>query len=118
MNIFINYELGADLFCVKNGKNKKAEVSALAKELDISQVTLRKDLDELEQAFIVKREHGYAQLTSIDSIAGRLAYHFEEKTAIAPARVSTIEITMAKRGLSIKILENMSYFASCVSVTN
>ena len=26
MNILINYELGADLFCVKNGKNKKAEV--------------------------------------------------------------------------------------------
>ncbi|EOS61006.1 hypothetical protein C815_00732 [Firmicutes bacterium M10-2] len=71
-------------------KNKKAEVSALAKELDISQVTLRKDLDELEQAFIVKREHGYAQLTSIDSIAGRLAYHFEEKTAIAQKALEKI----------------------------
>lgn len=63
----------------------------LAKELNISQVTLRKDLDELEKAFIVRREHGYAELTSLDSIAGRLAYHFEEKTAIAAKALEQIQ---------------------------
>ena len=72
-------------------KNQKAEVSMLAKELNISQVTLRKDLDELEKAFIVRREHGYAELTSLDSIAGRLAYHFEEKTAIAAKALEQIQ---------------------------
>ena len=35
-----------------------------------------------------------------------------EKTAMAPAKVKTMEITIAKRGLSINILENIAYFAS------
>lgn len=66
-------------------------MSALAEKLNISQVTLRKDLDELEKAAMVKREHGHAELASPDSIAGRLAYHFDEKMAIAKCALELIE---------------------------
>ena len=38
-------------------KDNKIEVSLLAEELCVSQVTMRKDLDELESKGIIKREH-------------------------------------------------------------
>lgn len=62
---------------------KKIEVSYLAKQLDVSQVTIRKDLDALENKGIIKREHGFAVLCSTDDINGRIAYHYEEKKKIA-----------------------------------
>ena len=62
---------------------KKVEVSQLAEYLDVSQVTVRKDLDALEAKGIIKREHGYAVLCSADDINGRIAYHYEEKKKIA-----------------------------------
>ena len=56
------------------------EVTALAEKLQVSQVTIRKDLDALENKGIIKREHGIALLCSTDDINGRIAYHYEEKT--------------------------------------
>lgn len=64
-------------------QKKKIEVSALAECLGVSQVTIRKDLDALEQQGLVTREHGFALLSSADDIYGRLAYHYEEKQKIA-----------------------------------
>ncbi|MGI6085703.1 MAG: DeoR/GlpR family DNA-binding transcription regulator [Acetivibrionales bacterium] len=64
-------------------KKKKIEVSALAEKLGVSQVTMRKDLDELEQNGLIAREHGYALLGSMDNIRGRIAYHYEAKKEIA-----------------------------------
>ena len=64
-------------------KNNKIEVSLLAEELCVSQVTMRKDLDELESKGIIKREHGFALLCSADDINGRIAYHYKEKRKIA-----------------------------------
>lgn len=61
----------------------KMEVSLLAQKLGVSQVTIRKDLDELEQKRIVIREHGFAVLRSTDDINGRIAYHYESKKEIA-----------------------------------
>lgn len=61
----------------------KIEVSVLAEKLQVSQVTIRKDLDELERRGIVVREHGFARLCSADNIAYRIAYHYEEKRRIA-----------------------------------
>lgn len=58
----------------------KMEVTALAEKLQVSQVTIRKDLDALENKGIIKREHGIALLCSTDDINGRIAYHYEEKT--------------------------------------
>ena len=64
-------------------EEQKIDVSALAKKLQVSQVTIRKDLDELERHGIVIREHGFARLCSAENIAYRIAYHYEEKRRIA-----------------------------------
>ena len=64
-------------------KENKMEVSLLAERLSVSQVTIRKDLDALESRGIIKREHGFALLCSMDDINGRIAYHYEEKRKIA-----------------------------------
>ena len=64
-------------------EEKKIEVTELAKKLGVSQVTVRKDLDTLEEKGIIKREHGIARLCSTDDVNGRLAYHYEEKRKIA-----------------------------------
>lgn len=61
----------------------RVEVAALSAELGVSQVTIRKDLDQLSAGGLVTREHGFAVLNSADDISGRLAYHYEEKKKIA-----------------------------------
>lgn len=72
------------------GENK-IEVSVLADKLGVSQVTIRKDLDELEKNGIIFREHGYALLRSIDNISGRIAYHYEAKKRIAQKAATLVE---------------------------
>ena len=64
-------------------KEKRINVNALSNLLGVSQVTIRKDLDSLEQTGMVKREHGFAILASENDILGRLAYHHEIKKQIA-----------------------------------
>lgn len=64
-------------------KEKKIEVNELSRALGVSNVTIRKDLDALEEKGIIKRGHGYAVLASKDDINGRLAYHYETKKLIA-----------------------------------
>jgi DeoR/GlpR family transcriptional regulator of sugar metabolism len=61
----------------------RAEVTELSRKLNVSQVTIRKDLDELVQRGIIKREHGYAVLQSTDDMGTRIAYHYEAKQKIA-----------------------------------
>ena len=64
-------------------QEQKIDVASLSEKLEVSQVTIRKDLDALEQKGIIHREHGYASLCSQDDIHGRIAYHYEEKLKIA-----------------------------------
>lgn len=71
-------------------KKNKIEVAILAEKLGVSQVTVRKDLDELEDKGIIKREHGFALLRSMDDINGRIAYHYESKRKIAQKAASFI----------------------------
>lgn len=66
------------------------EVALLSEKLGVSQVTIRKDLDALEERGIVKREHGFALLCSTDDINGRIAYHYEEKKKIANAAAQLV----------------------------
>ena len=61
----------------------RMEVTVLAERLGISQVTVRKDLDALEERGILRREHGYAVFGGNDDINNRLAFHYEEKRRIA-----------------------------------
>lgn len=64
-------------------EESRLEVNVIAEKLGVSSVTIRKDLDELEQRGIIKREHGFAVIANVDDISGRLAYHYEEKWKIA-----------------------------------
>lgn len=72
-------------------ERKKIEVAELSALLGVSQVTIRKYLDELEAMHLVKRMHGFAELCSADDIASRLAYHYEEKTRIAVRAAKLID---------------------------
>lgn len=64
-------------------ENKKLEVTELSKQLGVSQVTIRKDLDTLEHKGLIVRSHGYATLNSRDNLDSRLAYHYDSKLKIA-----------------------------------
>lgn len=64
-------------------QEERVEVTSLSGLLGVSQVTVRKDLDELEKQGIIIREHGYAILRNTDNMNGRIAYHYDEKILIA-----------------------------------
>lgn len=64
-------------------KQQKVEVSQLAEMLGVSPLTMRKDLEGLEEHGVISRMHGYAMLRSADDVGTRLAYHYNEKKEIA-----------------------------------
>lgn len=67
------------------------EVSRLSTLLNVSQVTIRKDLIALEQSGMLVREHGYATLNNSDDINKRLAFHFEQKMQIVKRAAQLVE---------------------------
>lgn len=101
-------------------RDKKASVSEIAASLNVSQVTVRKDLSDLEESGIIKREHGFASLANINDIGGRIAHRYEEKRRIAKRAAELVsdgdtimvesgscctllveELTKTRRGLTI-----------------
>ena len=66
-------------------RDGEASVTALAEALSVSQVTIRKDLDTLEEQGLVRRERGIATPVSSDDPAGRIAHHYAAKLRIAQA---------------------------------
>ena len=62
---------------------RRIDVAELSQRLGVSQVTIRKDLDELEERRIIQREHGCAVLRNEDDLSTRIAYHYEAKRKIA-----------------------------------
>jgi len=72
-------------------KRSKAEVTALAELMGVSQVTIRKDLDILEDRGLVRREHGYASLNTVDDIGKRMAFNYAIKRRIARAAAESVE---------------------------
>jgi len=71
--------------------NKSIKVTLLAELLDVSQVTLRRDLDNLERKGIIRRSHGYASLDGADDTAKRLAINHSVKRRIAKAAALTVD---------------------------
>lgn len=69
----------------------KLDVTELAERLGVSQVTVRKDLDALEQKGILRREHGCAIFGGRDDINNRLALHYEEKKLIAKRAAEMVD---------------------------
>jgi DeoR/GlpR family transcriptional regulator of sugar metabolism len=71
-------------------KNQKIEVAALAEMLAVSQVTIRKDLDVLEERGLVRREHGYACIDLTSDTSKNMAYNYDVKKRIALRAAETV----------------------------
>jgi DeoR/GlpR family transcriptional regulator of sugar metabolism len=72
-------------------KSRRVEVTALAEMLEVSQVTVRKDLDQLEERGLIRREHGYASIDGEDDVGKRMAFHYDTKKRIVQAAAATVE---------------------------
>jgi len=70
---------------------KTVKISLLAEMLDVSNVTLRRDLDALEKRGIIRRSHGYASLEGADDTGKRMAFYHSIKHRIAEIAAHTIE---------------------------
>ena len=70
--------------------HKSIKVTMLAELLDVSQVTLRKDLDNLEKRGIIRRTHGYASLEGADDTSKRMAFNHSIKRKIAMAAADEV----------------------------
>ena len=62
---------------------EKIDVNTLSEKLNVSRVTIRKDLDKLELKGLLHREHGYAVLNAGDDLNVRLSYNYDIKRNIA-----------------------------------
>jgi DeoR/GlpR family transcriptional regulator of sugar metabolism len=71
--------------------HKKIKVAILADLLDVSQVTLRRDLDHLEKRGVIHRAHGYASLDNAENTSKRIAFFYSIKRRIAKAAAQIIE---------------------------
>jgi len=71
--------------------NASIKTTLLAELLDVSQVTLRKDLDDLEKRGIVHRTHGFVSLEGADDTGKRLAINHSVKKRIAETAVLTVK---------------------------
>lgn len=110
----------------------KIEVNQLAKELNVSQVTIRKDLTTLEDKGLLRRQRGIAIINDPANLRFRLGQHYEAKQAIAAAAAdqvenqSTIMIesgsncallaeNLGKQGKQITIITISSFIADYIS---
>jgi len=71
--------------------DKSIKTTMLAELLDVSQVTLRKDLDNLEKRGIIRRTHGCVSLDGADDTGKRMAFNHSVKRKIAKAAALTVE---------------------------
>jgi DeoR/GlpR family transcriptional regulator of sugar metabolism len=71
--------------------NRKIKVKLLAEWLDVSDVTLRKDLDNLEKQGMIRRTHGYVCLGSTEDTSARMALSHSIKRRIAKEAVLAVE---------------------------
>lgn len=88
-------------------KNGRAEVISLSELLNVSQVTIRKDLDSLEGRGLVRREHGYACLNNTDEVGKRIAFNYDVKRRIAKAAAASVnegETVMMESGSCCALL--------------
>lgn len=88
-------------------ENQRADVAELAAMMAVSQVTVRKDLDRLERAGLLRREHGYAVAAPDDNMLSRMAYHHDLKRRIARLAADSVadgETVMIESGSSCALL--------------
>ncbi len=88
-------------------QDKKIAVNELSERLKVSKVTIRKDLDKLEQRGIIHREHGFALINNEDDLNYRLAKNYDLKRKIALEAAKTIhdgETVMIESGSTCTLL--------------
>jgi DeoR/GlpR family transcriptional regulator of sugar metabolism len=66
-------------------------VATRATTLECSQVTIRKDLDVLEERGMLRREHGYAVIDQVNNVGNRMCINFNTKVEIAKAAAAIVE---------------------------
>jgi DeoR/GlpR family transcriptional regulator of sugar metabolism len=71
--------------------HKNIKVTTLAELLNVSQVTVRKDLDNLERKGLIHRSHGYASLDGTDDVGTRMAFNHLIKRRIAKAAAAMVD---------------------------
>ena len=89
-------------------QHEKIDVNSLAEQLDVSKVTIRKDLDKLESKGLLRREHGYAVLNSGDDLNIRMSFRYDVKKRIAKEAANLIadnETIMIESGSTCALLE-------------
>jgi DeoR/GlpR family transcriptional regulator of sugar metabolism len=67
------------------------KVTELSEILDVSEVTIRKDLDLLEKRGLIRRVHGYACLDGTEDANRRMVYNYAIKKRIAKSAAATVE---------------------------
>lgn len=86
---------------------EKIDVNTLSEKLNVSKVTIRKDLDKLESKGLLHREHGYAVLNSGDDLNVRLSINYEIKRKIVQEAVKLVsdnETIMIESGSTCALL--------------
>ncbi len=72
-------------------RDESLDVNELARKLGVSAVTIRKDLDALEEEGLLRRQHGHAVRVSPDDIGYRMTFDYETKKRIAARACETID---------------------------
>ncbi|MFD1419795.1 DeoR/GlpR family DNA-binding transcription regulator [Lactiplantibacillus songbeiensis] len=72
-------------------QRKKIEVNELADLLQVSKVTIRKDLTQLEDRGLLQRQHGFAIINNPNDLKFRLAQNYDVKRQIAQAAAATVQ---------------------------
>lgn len=110
-------------------EQERLEVSFLADNLNVSPVTIRKDLIELEKQGFLKRQHGYVLRVSSDKVNYRMAFDYNVKKAIAQKAASLIqdgETIMIESGSTCALLaeelsntkQNISIITNSIFIAN
>lgn len=101
-------------------QEKKIQVNQLAQQLNVSQVTIRKDLDKLESRGIIHRQHGFALLNNSDDINFRLAQNYDLKLKIAKEAAKLVndgDVVMIESGSTCALLaEELAYRKNDVTI--
>ena len=71
--------------------HQRLKVNSLAEMLDVSQVTVRKDLDGLEEAGFIRRVHGHATLEGTDELKRCMVNNYSTKRRIAIAAAQNVK---------------------------
>ncbi len=113
-------------------QKQKIAVNELSEILNVSKVTVRKDLSELEEKGLLVRKHGYAIINDPNKLNYRLAQNYDIKQQIALAASSlvseqeTIMVEsgstcallvqeLAKQGKHVTVITNSYFIADFVS---